>query len=95
MDYKLKTTFMMDFDIANAFGESAVKDTYERAFKEWKTNTEYITEFSMVLNWQIWKNYERNESLARLYDKLWRKVDGWCMDNLKGEDLQYYIKTTD
>ena len=86
---------MMDFDIANAFGESAVKDTYERAFKEWKTNTEYITEFSMVLNWQIWKNYERNEPLARLYDKLWRKVDRWCMDNLKGVDLQYYINTTD
>ena len=93
--YKMKTTFMQDFDIANAFGEKAVRDTYKRAFKEWKDNVEYITEFNMVLNWQMWKLVETNEKLARVYNELWQENRDWCFENLKGEDLQYYIRTTD
>lgn len=93
--YQPKTTFWQDFSIADAFGEKAVRDTYKRAFKEWKTNKEYITELVMVLNWKIWQLYEDNESLARVYEELWMEADGWCCKNLKGEDLQYYIKTLD
>ena len=95
MDYQMKTTFMQNFDIANMFGESAVRDTYKRARQEWQANTEYVTELTMVLNWQLWKLYQTNEKLARVYDELWREMDTWCMDNLKGEDLSYYIRTTD
>ena len=36
--YQPKTTFWMDFSIADKFGIAAIKDTYNRAFKEWKTN---------------------------------------------------------
>ena len=93
--YKPKTTFYMDFSIADMFGESAVKDTYKRAFKEWKRNTEYITELIMVLNWKIFEHYGKNDALAELYDKLWRESDEWAMENLKGDDLTYYIRTTD
>ena len=53
--YETKTTFWDDFTIAEAYGESAVKDTYNRAFKEWKTNVEYITEFVMVLNHKMFQ----------------------------------------
>lgn len=95
MDYQLKTTFMQDFNIANMFGEQAVLDTYKRAKKEWQHNVEYITEFTMVLNWQIWQLYETNEKLARVYNTLWQEMDAWCMNNLKGDDLTYYIRTTD
>jgi hypothetical protein len=95
MDYKMKTTFMQDFNIANMFGERAVLDTYKRAKKEWQDNVEYITEFTMVLNWQIWQLYQTNEKLARVYNTLWQEMDAWCMDNLKGDDLTYYIRTTD
>lgn len=96
MDYKMKTTFMNDFDIASVFGESAVRDTYKRAFNEWHTDKEYLTELSMVLNWQSWKLAEKGKiPLAKVYDELWRKTDRWCLDNLKGGDLDYYIKTTD
>ena len=34
-DYK---GFMQDFMIADRFGEAAVRDTYKRAFREWKDN---------------------------------------------------------
>lgn len=69
--YKPKTTFYLDFSMAEPFGISAVADTYERAFKAWKDNVEYVTELTMVLNWKIWEHYETNEPLANLYNDLW------------------------
>lgn len=93
--YQPITTFWSDFTIADAFGGSAVKDTYNRAFNDWKNNTEYITELALILNWKIWYWQDKNEALARLYDRLWREVDQWCMDNLTGDDLQYHLQTTD
>lgn len=93
--YQPKTTFWSDFTIADAFGEKAVRDTYKRAFNEWKTDKEYITELVMILNWKIWALAPTNEPLARIYEELWMEADKWCLDNLKGDDLAYYIKTTD
>lgn len=93
--YKPKTTFYMDFSIADAFGLPAIQETYDRAFKEWKSNVEYLTEFSMVLNWKIWEHYESDEPKARLYNDLWLKTDRYCKENLKGDDLSYYYWTTD
>ena len=94
--YKPKTTFYQDFSIADMFGADAIKDTYKRAFNEWKNNIEYLTELVMVLNWKIWEYYDPyNETYAELYDSLWKQADEWCMEYLKGDDLEYYLKTTD
>lgn len=93
--YKPFTTFYEDFSIADAFGISAIKDTYKRAFKSWKYNHKYITELIMALNWKIHEHYGTNDAYARVYDELWREADEWAMDNLKGEELQYYLRTTD
>ncbi len=93
--YQPKTTFWQDFSIADAFGEKAVRDTYKRAFEEWKTDVVYLTELVLVLNWKIWQLHEINEPLARVYDELWRKADEWCGENLKGDDAKYYYRTTD
>lgn len=93
--YKPKTTFYLDFSIADKFGLNAIQDTYNRAFAGWKNNREYITELAMVLNWKIWRWYQEKPDYGKLYDKLWKELDAWCMDNLKGDDLDYYIETTD
>lgn len=93
--YQPKTTFWQDFTIADAFGEKAVRDTYNRAFKEWKSNIEYLTELVMILNWKIFQLYDTNPLLAKIYDDLWQKSDTYCMDNLTGKELEYYLKTTD
>ena len=95
MGYEVRTTFYEDFSIADAFGADAVKDTYKRAFTEWKSNTEYITELVMILNWKIWEHYQNNEELASLYNEMWMNAQDWCYNNLKGEDLTYFIRTTD
>lgn len=93
--YKPVTTFYLDFSIADRFGLDAIQDTYNRAFNEWKSNTEFITELVMVLNWKCWRWYQVNDDYSKLYSELYYKLDEWCMDNLKDEALDYYIQTTD
>lgn len=94
-DYEFKTTFWKDFSIAERFGIKAIRDTFNRAFEAWKTNVEYVTELVIVLNWKIWSLYKTDEQVARVYDELWKKADGWCCDNLTGDDLIYFLRATD
>lgn len=90
------TTFWSDFSIADAFGESAVKDTYKRAFKEWKDDYRYLTDLVMVLNHKCWEHYEKgNESLSALYSDLYYEADAYALDNLEGEEASYYFRVTD
>ena len=94
--YKPKTTFWQDFSIADNFGADAVKDTFNRAFNEWKTDHVYLTELVLVLNHKIWQHYQHNnEELARLYNDLWAMADRWACENLKGEELSYFYEVTD
>lgn len=94
--YKPKTTFYTDFSIADGFGKNAILDTFNRAFEEWKHNTTYITELAMVVNWKAWEHSDRgNDSYVELYNNLYYTVDDWCMENLKGDDIKYYLRTTD
>lgn len=93
--YKCMTTFYEDFSIAEKFGYNAIKDTFNRAFKEWKTDYKYLTELVMILNWKIWQFHGKYDDLALLYDKYWRIADSYAMENLKGEELEYFIRTTD
>ncbi len=94
--YKQKTTFWMDFTIADIFGTFAIQDTYDRAFKEWKSDVVYLTELTMVLNWKIFEWWEKDrQEYTELYDRLWRKTDEYAMTHLKGKDLDYFLRITD
>ena len=93
--YEIKTTFWSDFSIADAFGIDAIKDTFNRAFSEWKNNTEYVTELACVMSWKSCAWYKKNNEYSTLYAEYYHKVDEWCMNNLKGKDMNYYLKWTD
>lgn len=93
--YETKTTFGNDFDIAEAFGLDAIRDTYNRVFNEWKTNAVYLTELVLILNWKIWQHNEKNNEYALLYNELWEAAQGYALENLKGEELSYFYDTTD
>lgn len=94
--YEPKTTFWEDFRIADGFGINAVRDTYKRAFKEWKSDHVYLTELVMVLNHSIWLHWELgNMGLSKLYDELWRKAHSYAVNHLDGDELRYYLDTTD
>ena len=94
-NYKMQTTFTTDFAIAEAFGANAIKDTFNRAFNEWKGNYVYLTELVIVLNWKIWQWYGRNEEFATLYNDCWENADEYAVNNLKGDELSYFYRTTD
>lgn len=94
LGYEPKTTFWMDFSIADMFGANAVKDTYNRAFEEWKDNYIYLTELVMVLNHKIWQ-HANDEALGSLYEDLWERADEYAINNLKNEELSYFFSTTD
>lgn len=95
LGYNVFTTFWADFTIADSFGISAIKDTYKRAFEEWKWDYKYLTELVMVLNWKIWYWYKKDEKLAKCYNDLWMECDEYAYNNLKGEEFDYFVKTTD
>ena len=54
--YNLLTTFWEDFSIADKYGIVGVKDTYRRAFNEWKDDYKFFTELTLVLNHKIWQH---------------------------------------
>ena len=96
--YEMQTTFWQDFTIADAFGIDAIKDTFNRAFKEWKDNYIYLTELVIVLNFKIWQHYEhggQSDKKAILYNDLWGKADLYATENLKGSELEHFYKVTD
>lgn len=93
--YKVKTTFWDDFTIADRFGTLAIEDTYKRAFKEWRGNYEYLTELVLVLNQKTWEWYKRDERKYQLYIKFYDEAAQWAEENLDGDELDYYYRTTD
>lgn len=94
LGYKPITTFWMDFSIAEQYSKAGVIDTFRRAMKEWKHNYKYLTELVMVLNHKIAQHHRTFPELANLYHQLFEQAELYAIENLKGEELQYYYDTT-
>jgi len=90
--YRPFTTFFSDFSIAEVFGKDAIEDTYHRIFESWKDNYKYLTELVLILNWKLWHFYDKNETFAELYEKLFYKAQDYCYENLTGEELTYFYR---
>lgn len=95
LGYECITTFWSDFSIADRFGTAAVKDTYKRAFNEWKGNYKYLTELVMVLNHKCNFYHGKNNTLSELYGELYYEADEYATSNLKDEELSYFYRVTD
>lgn len=94
--YKCITTFWNDFAIADRFGLAAVKNTFNRAFKEWHRNYKYLTELVLVLNHRCWMHYDKgNIKFSELYASLYTKAHDWAVEHLNGEEFDYYFQITD
>lgn len=90
--YKPITTYYSDFSIAEKFGLKEVEDTYRRAFRNWHKDIKWMTEICMVLNWKISEHYEKNDELAKLYDRLWRECDSWILECEDNDDKKFSTK---
>lgn len=99
LGYKPITTFWTDFSIADKFGLAAIRDTFNRAFAEWKGNYKYLTELVMVLNHKIAYHYNPEKGahnvLAYLYNELWQQADEYASSHLEGDEYAYYYRITD
>ena len=94
--YELTTTFWDDFTIADAFGEKAIKDTWKRAFNEWKNDCVYLTELCIVMNLKCWAHYYKgNSKLSELYSNYFYKAQDYAYSHLKNDELTFFIETTD
>lgn len=93
--YTVQTTFWEDFTIADLFGLSAIRDTYNRAFKEWNEDYKFLTELVLVLNHKIWQHHKTRPEVAALYNDLWEQADQYAVDNLKDDELSYFLEVTD
>lgn len=94
--YKPQTTFWQDFSIADKFGPDAIRETFQKSFDEWKYNHIYLTELVLVLNWKMWQHNDLgNRILSSMYQKYWEVADNYAINNLKDEELSYFIRTTD
>lgn len=80
------------FTIADRFGLSAIRDTYNRAFKEWNENYKFLTELVLVLNHKIWQHHKSHPEVAALYNDLWKQADLYAVENLKDDELNYFLK---
>lgn len=94
--YQCITTFWSDFSIADHFGIDAIKDTFKRAFDEWKSNYKYLTELVIVLNHKCWWHYDNDdEEKSKLYHDLYFEARNYALENLKDEEFEYYYNITD
>lgn len=93
--YETCTTFWEDFSLADRFGANAIKDTFEASFKNWQHEYKYMTELACVMSWKSCAWYGKDENYMIIYANYYHKVDNWCMNNLKGDELAYYLKWTD
>jgi hypothetical protein len=92
-DYK---GFMQDFMIADAFGEDAIRDTFNRARQEWRTNPDYYGSLVLTLNHQIWRHYDAGRvEIARLYDALWREAYDDAFTMFTGDALSGILRFLD
>ena len=104
--YEPKTTFWMDFSIADKFGLDAIKDTYSRVMKEWSGDYIYMTELAMVINHKCWEHYHRSRNeltpflsnhsvIGQWYKETYYNLLDWADKNLKGDELTYFYNTLD
>lgn len=107
---KTSKTTWQDFSTAEYLGNSAIKDTFDRAFKRGQEDYEYLTELVLVVYQEFWqwyniaKNCSEHPAMncsdqaamarSKLYYELWMQADSYACDNLTGEELSYFQSKT-
>ena len=93
---RLDSTFYADFSVADCYGVNAIKDTYNRAFNEWKSNYKMLTELVGALNHKLWYWHDvGNEEYSQLYDQLWKEADEYGTNILKDDELKHFLYVLD
>ena len=94
--YKPLTTFWSDLSEVEKIGPLAVIDATLKIFAGCHKDVRQLTELALVLNHKSWQHYhEKRPALSAVFSDLYNGLHDFCLDHLKGEDLDYYLETTD
>ena len=92
------TTFCRDFMMAEVYGVAAIRNTFNRAFAGWKSHYKYLTELAMTLYHRLffWHAVAgEDDERTKLYNELWQRADEWGYNNLKGNELNFFLAVLD
>lgn len=80
----------------------AIRAVFNQLHDKYCHNYKEYTELVIFLNWKIWawhdqlKLYNKQaEEFIALYNELWAFADNYACDNFVGEELSYFLHTTD
>ena len=93
--YKPVTKIYDELGKAEKYGMGCVIEIYASAMKRYRQDHIYLTELAMALNWKAFEHKADNLNLSDLYFDLFGAVDKYAKNNLKGDELRYYCRTTD
>lgn len=95
LGFKFETPLWELFSFAELLGPDGVQRHYESIFNDCKDNLVLLTELVLVLNLKTFTWYQVDDTIGLTYNELWEKTDAYAMDNLKGDELHYYLSTLD
>lgn len=84
--------------LIDEFGTKFLLDTIKGMRQDaHKMGIEYYTALVCALNHKVWALHDKDEALARLYNREWEKADAWALEGAEAEDGSYNYKhfTTD
>ena len=93
--YETITGLYGDFTGMEQAGISALNDTINTAFNRWKNNYRYLAELAIVLDYNTLEHKDKNKELAEVYGTMLLEVENHAINNLKGAQKNYYMRTTD
>lgn len=92
---KLSSADVLSIMSGDTSALTTLLDSITKSVQNLQYTIEVITETVMAINWKSFQHYDEHRDLARTYNRYYKFLDKWCMDNLKDEDLSYYLSTTD
>ena len=95
LDFKFESSFWEEFSIAEEYGPEGIRRHYDTVFDQYKDNLKYLTELVLVLNIKIFIWYGVDDTIGKMYDKLWKETDSYALNTLKSDDLHYYLSILD
>ena len=73
-------------------GLSAIQDTFNRAFEEWKGNWQVPYGIGVGIESQdIGSTIETKPNVAALYDALWRQADQYAVERSEGRRVKLLL----
>ena len=85
------TTFYEDFTIAEAFGASAVRETFQRAKREWSIDYKYFTELLLMIELKMHECYMNgDEDLLEAYCEIVDKGNMYRKQHFDSEASEYF-----